>query len=166
MNERDEHSRGPVGPGHRYRRRDFLRAGMGLAAGAAAVWLPRCAAANAGGQAVTSSVDSTFMLTARPALSGLRALAEQDAQNGGSAPFPIPWLDKNGSFNQSPGPGQDPSNIFHFKGRVARANGFTGMGTDNQRRRIPFGTHTTDFSFMQGTYWAARTEQEGTFAHT
>jgi hypothetical protein len=105
-------------------------------------------------------------MAAKPALAGLEALVGQDAQNGGAAPAAIPWLDKNGSFNQAPGPGQEPSNIFHFKGSVARANGFTGMGTDNGGRRIPFGTNTTDYSFMQGVYWAGRAERHGAFTHT
>lgn len=60
--------------------------------------------------------------------------------DGGNDPFPIPWLDKNGRHNQSPAPEQEPSNIFHFKGRVARCNDFTGMGTDNQGNRIGFGS--------------------------
>jgi hypothetical protein len=166
MSEKGKCGKGPAGPAHGWGRREFLRAGMGLSAGAAAFWLPRCVHARGDTRVVTPPADSSFSSAAKPALAALRALAEEDAQNGGKAPFPIPWLDKNGSFNQSPGPGQDPSNIFHFKGRVARSNGFTGMGTDNQGRRIPFGTHTTDFSFMDGVYWAARAEQQGTFAHT
>ena len=40
------------------------------------------------------------------------------------------------------------------------------MGTDNRGRRIPFGTNTTDYSFMQGVYWAARAERKGAFTHT
>jgi hypothetical protein len=146
-------------------RRDFLRVGLGTAAaGAATLWLPGRATA-----ATTPDASGTgpgFEAAVRPALAGLTALAAEDAQNGGAAPFPIPWLDKNGSLNQAPGPGQEPSNIFHFKGRIARANGFTGMGTDNRGRRIPFGTITTDYSFMQGEYWAGRTERRGAFTHT
>lgn len=85
--------------------------------------------------------------------------------NGSTEPFPIPWLDKNGSHNQSPGPGMDPSNIFHFKGQVARCNNFTGMGTDNKGNRIAFGAPSTDFSFMSGEYFAARAPQKGIFSH-
>ncbi len=85
--------------------------------------------------------------------------------NGSSCPFPIPWLDKNGSQNQSPMPGAEPSNIFHFKGQIARCNGFVGMGTDNKGNRIPFGSPTTDFSYMRGTYFAGRQEHTGVFAH-
>lgn len=148
-------------------RRDFLRAGLvGLAAGTTTLWLgDRALAATPPGASAVES-EQGFAAAATPALASLAALAAEDAQNGGAAPFPIPWLDKNGSLNQAPGPGQEPSNIFHFKGRIARANGFTGMGTDNRGRRIPFGTVTTDYSFMQGEYWAGRSERQGAFTHT
>ena len=85
--------------------------------------------------------------------------------NGGSEPYPIPWLDKNGSHNQPAGPNLEPSHIYHFKGRVARCSTFTGMGTDNQGNRIAFGSPTTDYGVMQGEYWAARAPQQGTFTH-
>ncbi len=85
--------------------------------------------------------------------------------NGGDDPYPIPWLDKNGSHNQPAGPNLEPSHIYHFKGRVARCSTFTGMGTDNQGTRIAFGSPTTDYGLMQGEYWAARAAQRGTFAH-
>ncbi len=157
----------PSHPGRRAMgcsRRGFLLAGLGSAAG---VWLPACAAGREGRSAAPEGgPPAAFEQAAKPALAGLAALAGRDVQNGGEAPFPIPWLDKNGSFNQAPGPGQEPSNIFHFKGHVARANDFKGMGTDNRGRRIPFGTVTTDFSYMQGTYWAGRAERNGAFAHT
>jgi hypothetical protein len=58
------------------------------------------------------------------------------------------------------------SHIFHFKGKLARCSGFTGMGTDNHGNRVPFGTPTTDYSYMAGEYWAARKPQQGVFAHT
>src|SRR5208337_5148795 len=85
--------------------------------------------------------------------------------NGGTDPFPIPWLDKNGSHNQPAGPNLEPSHIYHFKGRVARCSTFTGVGTDNQGNRIAFGSPTTDYGVMQGEYWAARAAQRGTFTH-
>lgn len=85
--------------------------------------------------------------------------------NGGSCPYPIPWLDKNGNHNQKPGPNTELSNIFHFNGKLARCAGFTGMGTDSQGNRMPFGTGTTDFSYMAGQYWAARKDQQGIFSH-
>lgn len=88
-----------------------------------------------------------------------------DIPNGGADPFPIPWLDKNGSHNQSPGPGQEASSIYHFNGRIARSNDFTGMGTDGQGRRVSFGTKSTDLSFMQGEYFAGRQARQGTFTH-
>jgi hypothetical protein len=40
------------------------------------------------------------------------------------------------------------------------------MGTDNHGNRVPFGTPTTDYSYMAGEYWAARKPQQGVFAHT
>ena len=46
---------------------------------------------------------------------------------GSDEPYPIPWLDKNGSHNQA-GDGLDPSSIYHFKGRIARAAEFVGSG--------------------------------------
>jgi hypothetical protein len=85
--------------------------------------------------------------------------------NGGTDPYPIPWLDKNGSHNQPAGPNLEPSHIYHFKGRVARCSTFTGMGSDNQGNRIAFGGPTTDYGVMQGEYWAARAAQQGTFTH-
>jgi hypothetical protein len=85
--------------------------------------------------------------------------------NGGTDPYPIPWLDKNGSHNQPAGMNLEPSHVYHFKGRVARCSTFTGMGTDNQGNRLTFGSRTTDYGVMQGEYWAARTAQQGTFSH-
>jgi hypothetical protein len=85
--------------------------------------------------------------------------------NGGTDPYPIPWLDKNGSHNQPAGPNLEPSHIYHFKGRVARCSTFTGMGTDNQGNHAAFGSPTTDYGVMQGEYWAARAAQQGTFTH-
>ena len=101
---------------------------------------------------------------------GSRASAFQSSEvpksaNGGTDPYPIPWLDKNGSHNQPAGPNLEPSHIYHFKGRVARCSTFTGMGTDNRGNRIAFGSPTTDYGVMQGEYWAARTPQQGTFTH-
>ena len=87
------------------------------------------------------------------------------SSNGSADPYPIPWLDKNGSHNQPAGANLEPSNIYHFKGRVARCSTFAGIGTDNQGNRIMFGSPTTDYGVMQGAYWAARTAQQGTFAH-
>ena len=59
---------------------------------------------------------------------GQQAELAASTSNGGSDPYPIPWLDKNGSHNQPAGPGLEPSHIYHFKGRVARCSTFTGMG--------------------------------------
>ncbi len=86
--------------------------------------------------------------------------------NGGPCPFPIPWLDKNGNHNQSPMANVELSNIFHFSGKLARCNGFHGMGADNHGNRYAWGNPTTDFSYMAGEYWAARQPHQGIFAHT
>lgn len=86
--------------------------------------------------------------------------------NGGSCPYPIPWLDKNGNHNQSPTANVELSNIYHFKGKLARCNGFHGMGTDNKGNRLAWGTPTTDYSYMAGEYWAARAGHQAIFAHT
>ena len=85
--------------------------------------------------------------------------------NGSTDPYPIPWLDKNGSHNQPAGPQLEPSHIYHFKGKVGRCADFVGMGTDNKGNRIAFGTPTTDYGFMQGEYFAGRTAQTGAFTH-
>jgi hypothetical protein len=85
--------------------------------------------------------------------------------DGSNYPFPIPWLDKNGSHNQPAGPTMEPSHIYHFKGKVARCADFRGMGTDNKGNRLAFGNPTTDNDIMQGEYYTGRTAQNGTFAH-
>jgi hypothetical protein len=105
----------------------------------------------------------------------LRAVADSDAMeryqfgrltlDGEESPFPVPWLDKNGSHNQSPGPNSEPSSIYHFKGFVARCNDFKGMGTDSDGNRIAFGAPSTDFSLLSGEYWAGRTARSGVFSH-
>lgn len=138
-------------------RRDFIRGGL---AAAAALWLPGCAA-------TTAQPRVDLMSAGRnPDIAALDAV---DALNGGADPFPIPWLDRNGSHNQSPGPGMEPSNIFHFRGRVARANDFTGVGTvtagPGAGQRMAFGAKSTDFSFMEGEYFAGREVRRGAFAH-
>src|SRR5215469_8154783 len=74
---------------------------------------------------------------------------------GSDEPYPIPWLDKNGSHNQA-GPGLDPSNIYHFKGRIARAAEFVGSGVDGAGNHLAFGSRTTDNSFMQGECWTSQ----------
>ncbi|HEX4536535.1 MAG TPA: hypothetical protein VH140_06285, partial [Candidatus Acidoferrum sp.] len=81
----------------------------------------------------------------------IHALGAQSTANGGTDPYPIPWLDKNGSHNQPAGLNLEPSHIYHFKGRVARCSTFTGMGTDNKGNRIAFGSATTDYGLKQGS---------------
>ena len=65
-----------------------------------------------------------------------------------------------------PKPGVELSNIFHFKGKLARCAGFTGMGTDNKGNRLAWGNPTTDYSYMAGEYWAGREPHQATFTHT
>jgi hypothetical protein len=110
---------------------------------------------------------SALALLPRAIRCGNYALEDQPPMtaNGGTDPYPIPWLDRNGSHNQPAGPNLEPSHIYHFKGRVARCSTFTGMGTDNQGNRIAFGSPTTDYGVMQGEYWAGRAAQQGTFTH-
>ena len=86
--------------------------------------------------------------------------------NGGTCPYPIPWLDKNGNHNQPAAPNVELSSIYHFNGRLARCSGFHGMGTDNKGNRLAWGTPTTDYSYMAGEYWASRQPQRRIFAHT
>jgi hypothetical protein len=125
-------------------RRDLLGTALGVAAaGAASLVFTGDAAAEGGKPA--QSAGHTY--------------------NGGDDPYPIPWLDKFGSHNQAAGPNMEPSHIYHFKGLVARCNGFVGMGTDNKGNRIAFGAPSTDYGIMRGNYWAARAEQTGAYVH-
>jgi hypothetical protein len=78
----------------------------------------------------------------------------------------FPGSTKNGNRNQSPMPTVELSNIYHFKGKLARCNGFHRMGTDNKGNRLAWGTPTTDYSYMAGEYWAARQAHQAIFAHT
>jgi len=105
------------------------------------------------------------LLLSREAASNDPPESKLRTYNGGTDPYPIPWLDKNGSHNQPAGPQLEPSHIYHFKGRVGRCADFTGVGTDNKGNRIAFGTPTTDYGFMDGEYFAARTAQIGAFTH-
>ena len=138
MNTKDDSGFGRLG----ISRRQFLGGSVLLATlGSSSLWIPASSASAPEPQPSRATLD------------------------GSIDPFPLPWLDKNGSHNQSPGSQMDPSNIYHFKGRVARANNFTGMGTDNKGNRISFGTPSTDFSFLDGEYFAGRVPRLGTFTH-
>jgi hypothetical protein len=123
----------------KFTRRDFVRAGIGVSAG--------------------------LLLSPVDADAERKTDKKFPTANGGIEPYPIPWLDKNGSHNQPAGENLEQSHIFHFKGQIARCSTFTGMGNDNKGNRIAFGTATTDFGIMKGEYWAARTAQQGAFAH-
>jgi len=114
---------------------------------------------------ILKSSASALLPLAIPAASYALQDQQPTTANGGTDPYPIPWLDKNGSHNQPAGPNLEPSHIYHFQGRVARCSTFTGMGTDNQGNRIAFGSPTTDYGVTQGEYWAARRAQQGTFTH-
>ena len=52
----------------------------------------------------------------------------------------------------------EPSSVYHFKGKIARCNDFTGTGTDNKGNRISFGAPSRDFSFMCGVFGEAKIE--------
>lgn len=114
---------------------------------------------------------SGVALAAASALPGLANAEANPAESNpfvydnSTYPFPIPWLDKNGSHNQPAGLDKEPSHIYHFKGKIARCADFSGMGTDNKGNRLAFGNPTTDNSFMQGEYFTGRTAHNGTFTH-
>ena len=124
-----------------YTRRRFLRTTIGVASGA------------------------SLLLSREAAPGNEQPQPKLRTYNGGIDPYPIPWLDKNGSHNQPAGPKLEPSHIYHFKGRVGRCADFVGMGTDNKGNRIAFGTPTTDYGFMEGEYFAGRTAHTGAFTH-
>lgn len=126
------------GSGSGYRRRNFLRTGVGAAAlGAAASLLPKTEIARAAG-------------------------ATDDIE-----PFPIPWLDMNLHHNQVPQPGGGPtevSHIFHFKGLVGRAL-LTGQGQAADGSTVYIGKGT-DYGFTQGEYITASGDKKfGIFTH-
>ncbi len=79
--------------------------------------------------ALTASLSRT-MLNAQSAPQSCSPPIPQNHEpsNGGSCPYPIPWLDKNGNHNQAAMPNVELSNIYHFKGKLARCNGFHGSG--------------------------------------
>ncbi len=127
-------------------RRDFLRMiGLGTVAVGASSVITACAS---GGVA------------ARPSGAAIPAPV-----GGSDEPYPIPWLDKNGSHNQA-GPRLEPSHIFHFKGRIARCADFVGSGVDGSGERLAFGLPTTDNSFMDGECWTSQRQVRiGAWAH-
>ena len=114
---------------------------------------------------IASGTSASFLLSRNSAAGDKPQPSKLTTYNGGTDPYPIPWLDKNGSHNQPAGPQLEPSHIYHFNGRVARCADFAGMGTDDKGNRIAFGTPTTDYGFMQGEYFAGRTAQTGAFTH-
>ncbi len=83
-----------------------------------------------------------------PAQSAPRSCApsipqDHSPSNGGSCPYPIPWLDKNGNHNQSPMPNVELSNIYHFKGKAGALQRFSrhGYGRQGQPPRLGHSHH-------------------------
>ncbi len=108
---------------------------------------------------------ASLLLSDDSAADGKPRQSEQHTYSGSPDPYPLPWLDKFGDHHQPAGANNDPSDIFHFKGRIVRCADFAGMGTDNKGGRIAFGAPSTDYGIMQGEYFAARTAQTGAFVH-
>jgi hypothetical protein len=127
--------------------------------------LGRCTRRDFLSSSLALTAASTVSLPASAHAEHLHHGHEAFVYDGSTYPFPIPWLDKNGSHNQPAGPGNEPSSIYHFKGKVARCSDFVGIGTDNHGNRLLFGSPTTDNSFMQGEYFTGRAARQGTFAH-
>jgi len=79
---------------------------------------------------------SALSLVPLAVLPGGLALKSQDAinANGGSDPFPIPWLDKNGSHNQPTGANLEPSHIYLPRIAIRR---LMGAPLTHRRRCLP-----------------------------
>jgi hypothetical protein len=65
------------------------------------------------GAAASNSAALSLLPLAIPYASGALRDQEPMTANGGTDPFPIPWLDKNGSHNQPAGANLEPSHIYH-----------------------------------------------------
>lgn len=114
---------------------------------------------------VAAAGAASLLLSDEAAAGSKPPQSERRTYNGSTDPYPLPWLDKFGDHHQPAGPKLDPSDIFHFKGRIVRCANFVGMGTDNKGNRIAFGAPSTDYGIMQGEYFAARAPQTGAFVH-
>ena len=77
---------------------------------------------------IASGASASHLLSRDAAAADKSAKSKLKTYNGGTDPYPIPWLDKNGSHNQPAGPQLEPSHIYHFKGRVGRCTDFVGVG--------------------------------------
>ena len=75
---------------------------------------------------IASGASASLLLFHNSAAGGKPPPSKPTTYNGGTEPYPIPWLDKNGSHNQPAGPQLEPSHIYHFKGQVARCADATG----------------------------------------
>jgi hypothetical protein len=74
--------------------------------------------------------------------------------NGGSEPYPIPWLDKNGSHNQ---PARPNFAYLSLQGLVARCRTSGGQQRESNRIRQPDHTLRTDARRILGcTRYATR----------
>src|SRR5216684_3178725 len=112
-----------------------------------------------------ASVGAPSLAGCATAASAQRSGVTQAPVGGSDEPYPIPWLDKNGSHNQA-GARLEPSHIFHFKGRIARCADFVGSGVAASGERLAFGLPTTDNSFMDGECWTSqRRVRTGAWAH-
>jgi hypothetical protein len=69
---------------------------------------------------IASAASAGQLLYTSTAVRNESAESKVHTYNGGTDPYPIPWLDKNGSHNQPAGPQLEPSHIYHFKGQVGR----------------------------------------------
>jgi len=112
-----------------------------------------------------AAAGAASLLLSDEAAADSKPQTERRTYNGSTDPYPLPWLDKFGDHHQPAGANLDPSDIFHFKGRIVRCANFAGMGTDNKGNRIAFGAPSTDYGIMQGEYFAARAPQTGAFVH-
>ena len=79
---------------------------------------------------IASAASAGQLLSASTEVGNKSVESKIRTYNGGADPYPIPWLDKNGSHNQPAGPQLEPSHIYHFKGQVGRCADFVGMGTE------------------------------------
>jgi hypothetical protein len=65
---------------------------------------------------IASGASASLLLSHNSAEGDKPPPSEPTTYNGSTDPYPIPWLDKNGSHNQPAGPQLEPSHIYHFKG--------------------------------------------------
>jgi hypothetical protein len=81
---------------------------------------------------IASGASASLLLSRNSAEGDKPPPSKLTTYNGSTDPYPIPWLDKNGSDNQPAGPQLEPSHIYHFKGRVARCANVAGPFCDHR----------------------------------